>query len=171
MFRRTRYQYYTNVNYLTCEQCLAWHGVIRRHPRQFPDASDGCERSILPVPPRERKAYREKGRRMRVAARAELERRRLFEEGLDGLADDPGRALASFRQAAGIDVYVPDLERLADRHRPLLERNVALRDALRGLFAKAFSDKFGRRRYERLPEPMRLQREQVGIERIHELFR
>ena len=39
------------------------------------------------------------------------------------------------------------------------------------MFVKAFSDKFGWRRYERLPEPMRLRREEEGIERINELFR
>jgi len=171
MFRRTRYQYYTNVNYLTCERCLGWHGAIRRNLRQFPDPSDGCERSVLPVRPRELRACREKGRRMRDAARAEIQRRRLFEEGLDTLPDDAGRAIASFRQAAGIDVYIPDLERLIDRHRTVLELDTALRGTLRGVFVKAFSDKFGRRRYERLPEPMRLQRERAGIERIHELFR
>lgn len=108
---------------------------------------------------------------MRDAARAEIQRRRLFEEGLDTLPDDAGRAIASFRQAAGIDVYIPDLERLIDRHRTVLELDTALRGTLRGVFVKAFSDKFGRRRYERLPEPMRLQRERAGIERIHELFR
>ena len=171
MFRRTRYQYYTNVNYLTCERCLTWHGVIRKDPGEFPDHPDDCERVILPVAPRERKECREKGRRMRAAAQAELARRKLFEEGLEALPERPEQAVASFRQAAGIDLYVPDLERLAERHRGLLDRDSALREALRALFVKAFSDKFGWRRYERLPEVMRLRREKVGIERINELFR
>jgi hypothetical protein len=171
MFRRTRYQYYTNVNYRTCERCLAWHGVIRKDPREFPDHSDDCERSILPVLPRERKECRGKGRRMRVAAQAERARRKLFEEGLEILSESPEQAIASFRQAARVDLYVPDLERLAERHRGLLDRDSGLREALRALFVKAFSDKFGWRRYERLPEVMRLRREKVGIERINELFR
>jgi len=165
------YQYYTNVSYLTCERCLAWHGVIRRDPHAFPDYTDGCERSILPVPPRERRAYREKGRRMQAVARAEVTRRRLFERGADGLAEEPEAAIASFREAARIDLYVPDLERLAERHRELLSRDSDLREALRALFVKAFSDKFGWRRYERLPEVMRLCREKAGVERISELFR
>ena len=171
MLRRTRYQYYTNVNYLTCERCLEWHGVIRTDPAEFPDPSDDCERSILPVPPRERKEYRAKGKLMRAAARAELARRKLFEEGLEDLAGDTDRAIELFRRAARIDVYVPDLERLAERQRELLDRDPGLREALRAMFVKAFSDKFGWRRYERLPEVMRLQREAVGIERINELFR
>jgi hypothetical protein len=171
MFRRTRYQYYTNVNYRTCERCLAWHGVIRKDPREFPDHRDDCERAILPVPPRARKAYRDKGRRMRAAAEAEKARRKLFEEGLEMLCESPEQAIARFRQAAQTDLYVPDLERLAERHRGLLDRDSALREALRALFVKAFSDKFGWRRYERLPEVMRLRREKVGIERINELLR
>jgi len=166
-----RYQYYTNVNYLTCEHCLALHGVIRKDPGEFPDHPDDCERSILPVPSRDRKACRDKERRMRAAAQAELARRKLFEEGLEMLSESPEQAIASFRQAAQIDLYVPDLERLAERHRGLLDRDSRLREALRALFVKAFSDKFGWRRYERLPEVMRLQREKVGIERINELFR
>ena len=171
MFRRTRYQYYTNVNYRTCERCLAWHGVIRKDPGEFPDHSDNCERVILPVPSRDRKACRDKERRMRAVAQAELARRKLFEAALEALPQRPEEAVASFRQAAQIDLYVPDLERLAERHRGLLDRDSKLREALRALFVKAFSDKFGWRRYERLPEVMRLRREKVGIERINELFR
>ena len=108
---------------------------------------------------------------MRVAARAELARRKLFEEGLKILSDSPEEAIALFRQAARIDLYVPDLTRLADRHRELLDGNSSLREALRALFVKAFSDKFGWRRYERLPEVMRVRYEEDGIERINELFR
>jgi len=171
MIRRTRYQYYTNVNYLTCERCLEWHGVIRTNPEGFPDPDDDCERSILPVPPRARKEYRAKGKRMRAAAKAELARRKLFEAGLELLPEDGDRAVELLRRAARIDVYVPDLERLAERQRGLLERDLGLREALRALFVKAFSDKFGWRRYERLPEVMRLRREAEGIERINELFR
>jgi hypothetical protein len=171
MLRRTRYQYYTNVNYLTCECCLAWHGAIRKGPRAFPDPGDGCERAILPVPPKERRAYREKARRMQAAAQAEVARRKLFERGIAELTERPEQAIALFRRASEIDLYVPDLERLAERHHELLDRDSALREALRALFVKAFSDKFGWRRYERLPEAMRLRREKAGIERINELFR
>ncbi len=171
MLGRMRYQYYTDVNYLTCERCLAWHGVIRKDPGEFPDHPDDCERSILPVSPRDRKAYREKGRRMRAVAQAELERRKLFDAGLELLPESPEQAIESFRQAARVDLYVPDLERLVERHRGLLDRDASLREALRALFVKAFSDKFGWPRYERLPERMRLQRERAGIERINELFR
>ncbi len=171
MFRKTRYQFYTNVNYLTCEDCLAWHGVIRKDPDAFPDRSDDCARAILPIPPRKAREYREKGRRMRAAAQAEVARRKLFEAATEILPEEPERAIATFREAARIDVYIPDLEDLANQHDGLLDRDPGLREALRALFVKAFSDKFGWRRYERLPEVMRLQREAAGVQRINELFR
>ncbi len=171
MFGRARYQYYTNVNYLTCERCLAWHGVIRSNPTDFPDHDDDCERSILPIPPREGRVYREKGKRMRTAAQGELSRRKLFEQGVEAISDSPESAIEAFRRSATYDVYVPDLERLATRHRDLLDSDPNLREGLRALFVKAFSDKFGWHRYERLPEPMRLRREEEGIERINEIFR
>ncbi len=165
-----RYQYYTNVSHVTCEQCLEWHGVIKRNPDRFPVLNDGCERSILPIPWRERKEFRQKRRRMRKAAQAELARRRLFDAGVAKLAEDQEQAIDAFRRAAGIDVYISDLERLMDDQRDVLDRDPQLREALRTLFTKAFSDKFGWRRYELLPEAMRLQREQHGIRRIRELF-
>jgi len=165
-----RYQYYTNVSYVTCGKCLAWHGVIKRNPDRFPNHDDGCERSILAVPWKQRKEFREKRRRMRNAAQSELARRKLFETGTAKLAENPDQAIDLFRRAAQIDIYVPELEQLADRCRDVLAQDPRLRENLRKLFAKAFSDKFGWRRYELLPEVMRLQREQHGIQRIRELF-
>jgi|GEM_PF-357639 len=170
MFRRTRYQYYTNVTYRTCVECLSWHGAIRKKPSQFPDPQDGCERVILPIPRGELKAYREKGQRMRTAAAAERRRRELFEQGLRLFAEAPATAIENFREAARIDLYIPELESLAERHAERLARDLALRDGLRRMFAKAYSDKFGWRRYERLPEMMRIKREKAGLKRINELF-
>ena len=68
------------------------------------------------------------------------------------------------------DVYIPDAERLAEQHACFLREHPEFRDKLRTQFAKAYSDKFGWRRYERLPELMRLQREKAGMDRINELF-
>jgi len=169
--RRIWYQYYTQVSHSTCDDCLAWHGEIRKRKEEFPDRNDGCERHILCVPPRKRRECREMRLRMRAAARSEVVRRKLFEAGMEMLADSPERALASFHQAAGIEVYLADIERLAGRHRDVLNRNPTLRDELRSLFLKAFSDKYGRPRYERLPETMRLRHERAGAERIAELLR
>ena len=146
------------------------HGIIRSSPDKFPDREDACERSILPVSRRDLKVYREKSRDMRAAAKAELRRRSLFADALEQLSTDPKAAILLFRRAAAIDLFVEDLEEMADLHRGLLERDPDLRAQLCGMFVKAYSDKFGWRRYERLPEVMRLAREKAGIERIRELF-
>lgn len=170
MIGQKRYQYYTNLSHRTCERCLAWHGAIRSAPAKFPDHQDGCERSILPIPWRELKAYRDKSRRMRAAAAAELTRRGLFTEASGLLADNPKLAIERFRAAAAIDLFIPELEGLVERHAGVLRSDPSLRGELRAMFVKAYSDKFGWRRYERLPEVMRLQREAGGIARINELF-
>jgi len=170
VFGARHFQYYTNLSHRTCERCLAWHGAIRRNAAAFPDHQDGCERSILPVPSRELRTCRAKSRRMRASAQAELTRRKLFRAAAVLLGEDPEAAIARFGEAAAIDLFVPELEELAEAHGDLLKGNPSLRDALRAKFVKAYSDKFGWRRYERLPEVMRLQREAAGIDRINELF-
>ena len=171
MFRRAVYQYYTNINYRTCEECLSWHGVIRRNTDAFPNAMDGCESSILRIPKKQLRSYRDQSKRMRLRAQGELKRRELFERALQCLPDATDEALELLRLAASIDLYVPDIERLAERHRDYFDDHPALREKLRVQLRKAYSDKFGWRRYERLPEVMRLQRERAGMDRIDELLR
>ena len=115
--------------------------------------------------------YREKSKQMRLRAQGELRRRELFEEALNLLANQSDEALELFGRAAGIDLYIPDIERLVKRHGDFLLNHPDLKDRLRIQLLKAYSDKFGWRRYERLPEVMRLQREQAGLDRINELLR
>ena len=170
MWHRTYYQFYTNVSRRSCPECLALHGLIRSRQERFPERDDGCERAVLAIPRRQLKAYRQKGRDMQAAAQAELRRRDLFRQASDALDGDAETAIDLFRKAATIDLYVPDLEELAETHRERLDRDPELRERLRTMFAKAYSDKFGWSRYERLPELMRLAREKAGIARIHELF-
>ena len=171
MFRRAVHQYYTNVNYKTCNDCLAWHGVIRGKSDAFPNPVDDCESSILRIPRKQLRAYREQARRMRLRAQGELKRRELFENAMNLLANQTETALELFAQAARIDLYIPDIERLVERHGGYLQDHPCVRDQLRTQLLKAYSDKFGWRRYERLPEVMRLQREQAGMDRINELLR
>ena len=171
MFRRAVHQYYTNVNYRTCEDCLVWHGMIRGKPDAFPKPDDGCESSILRVPRKQLRTHREQAKRMRLRAQGELRRRELFEEALTLLADQTGEALELLDRAACIDLYIPDIERLVERHGRFLQEHSEVRDQLRTQLRKAYSDKFGWRRYERVPEVMRLQREQAGMARIDELLR
>jgi hypothetical protein len=170
MWQKTYYQYYTNVTYLTCPECLSWHGKISEDPQGFPDRRDGCERKLLPFSRKELKAYREKERQMCVLAQAELTRRDLFQEAKNTLGVDNDRAVELFQQAAQIDLYVPEIERLHEEKSAVLDKDPTLRKTLGKLFARAYSDKFGWPRYERLPEQMRLAREQAGVKRIRELF-
>ena len=170
MWRRTYYQYYTNVTYLTCPECLARHGKIVKDPARLPKRKDRCERKLLAFPRKELKFYRQKARQMRVLAKAELRRRALVKEASSALGQDNAKAIELFRQAVQIDLYVPELEELRRARDAIFSQDAALRERLRVLFARAYSDKFGWPRYERLPERMRIARERAGIKRIEELF-
>lgn len=168
--RRYLWQYYTDVTWRTCEDCLRWHGRIAGSPAAFPKQGDSCKRELLRFPVWELGAYREKARAMQERARRELERRRLFQEALRLLPEDPQGAVALFDRAGAVDVYIPELERLSEEYRELLSREPGLRQELRELFLRRFSGKFQTPRYERLPELMRTERERWGAGRIKELF-
>jgi hypothetical protein len=170
MRKTTYYQYFTNVTHATCPDCLAWHGVISGDPATFTERGDGCERKVLPFARSELDERREMEREMKRLALDELERRRLFREGSDALGVDNERALAFFSSAAAVEVYVVELERLAEERDRILRSDAALRARLHALFSRAFSDKFGRPRYERFPEGMRYTLEKSGLARIRELF-
>jgi len=170
MRRRTYYQYYTNVTYLTCPDCLGRHGRIARSPEAFPKPNDSCEHRILSFPRKELKERREAEKTMRRLAKAEVARRALFREATLALGEDDERALELFARAARVDLYIPDLEELFEKRHAFLNGSSELRHRLRDLFARAYSDKFGWPRYELLPERMRIARENAGLERIKELF-
>jgi hypothetical protein len=170
MLRRRLYQYYTNVNYLTCADCLARHGKILKKPDAFPQNEDGCASSILPIPRKQLRDYRDKAKRMRLRAKGELARRSLFEQAMTLLPSQPDEALELLGRAATIDLYIPDVERLVGVHDDFLREHPDIRDRLRLQWLKAYSDKFGWRRYELLPEVMRLQREKAGMARMNELL-
>ena len=167
---KTYYQYYTNVSYRTCAECLVWHGKISTAPASFPNRHDGCERQILAFSRKELAYRREKERGMRHLAEAELRRRELFAAGKEALGVDNGKAEDLFAQAVLIDLYIPEIERVVEEKEAVLREDGTLRTRLCKLFVRAYSDKFGWPRYERLPEPMRIAREQAGIKRIRELF-
>ncbi len=170
MFTKHFYQYFTNVTYSTCPDCLAWHGKIAKDPANFPDPDDGCERKILQFPRSERKYRKEKQIEMQQLANNELERRKIFSRAKDTLEEDPEQALELFSQAAQIDIYVPELKQLKEERSQIMTSDTALTNKLKKLFTRAYSDKFGWPRYERLPELMRIEREKAGIETISSLF-
>lgn len=168
---RLYYQFYTNVMYRTCPGCLALHGKIEKDADAFSGCPQGCARKVLTFPHKELHYYKEKAQWMQEVAQAELSRRELFEQGVALLGTDDEQALDLLARSTRIDLYVPEVERLVREKGAALEADAALRERLRRLFARAYSDKFGWPRYERLPERMRLAREKAGIERIRELLR
>lgn len=168
---RVYYQFYTNVTYRTCPECLTHHGTIDRDPHAFSQCPQGCAHKILAIPHKELPYYKEQAVRMQEVAQAELSRRELFEQGMAFLGKDDEQAVGRFAQSVRLDVYVPEVERLVREKKNVLEQNGDLRERLRRLFARAYFEKFGWPRYERLPERMRLAREKAGIERIKELLR
>ena len=170
MFWRTYYQYYTNVTYRTCPNCLSLHGKILRDPERIPLCEHGCEQQFLPFRRKERSYHREQRRKMRTISRAELVRRELFAEGLGLLGSENGRAVDLLSQSAQIDLFIPEVRRLIAEKGSLLKDAAAVRTQLREVFIRAYFNKFGRPPYERLPEPMRIAREEAGIAEIKELF-
>ena len=169
MRSKTYYQYYTNVTYSTPAECLTRHGRIASSPNEFPD-DDDCPHRILSFTRSELSYHRDQAEKMRAIAQAELKRRDLFQQAEAVLEEDPEVALGLFAQASQIETYIPELERLIERKGDFLSRVPEVRQRLGEIFYRAYSDKFGRPRYERFPERMRLAREQAGLSRIKELF-
>ncbi len=107
---------------------------------------------------------------MRDLARAELERRRLFSRATALLDEDPEGALQLFDQSGKIELYLPELERLAEEKAEFLSAHPEVRRRLGEIFLARWSEKFGKPRYEVWPEKMRVEREKWGERRIRELF-
>ncbi|MCD5417324.1 hypothetical protein LR021_03010 [Candidatus Bipolaricaulota bacterium] len=167
---RTYYQYYTNVTYSTCSACLSLHGQIAKSSSEFPSCLSGCARHILKFSRRELKERQKQEKKMRLVAKRESVRRQLFSAAEKALASDRKKALSLFQRSAQLELYIPEVEALCHKHANLLQSFPQLSNELRTIFVKAFSDKFGRPRYERLSEPMRNKLEQAGIVQIRELF-
>jgi len=114
--------------------------------------------------------YRERERRMRDLAQAELERRALFAQAMEALEGSPEEALALFDRAGEIELYLSEVERLASEKAEFLAARPDVRRRLGKIFLRRWKGKFGRRRYEVWSERMRLEREKWGKKRIEELF-
>lgn len=168
--RRRFWQYYTNVTWETCPKCLALHGMIAPDPSRFPARDDGCPREILPFPVWELPEYKEKARRMRELARAEIKRRELFSRAAERLEADPEGALELLDRAGEIEVYLPEVERFAEEKAAFLSSHGDIRRRVGEIFLKHWGEKFGKPRYEAWPERMRVEREKWGEKRIREIF-
>lgn len=109
-------------------------------------------------------------RQMQRSAQNELKRRDLFNQGIQLLTQDPQEALLRLEESTTYDVYIPEVERLIRQAKNVIYNDSQIRAKLLKLFTRAYSDKFGWRKYERLPELMRISREQYGIKRLQELL-
>lgn len=170
MLRKRYYQFYANVNYRACPECLALHGRIASREDAFPPCPDGCRYTIVPFSHKELAYHKEQRRDMRIAAQNELKRRELFNQGIDLLGEDNEQAISLLSASTRYDLYIPEVERLVEAKGDVLRHDKPLRERLLKLFAQAYSDKFGWRRYERLPELMRIAREREGIRRLREIL-
>ncbi|MGY4706357.1 hypothetical protein ACVNPS_01200 [Candidatus Bipolaricaulota sp. J31] len=168
--RRRYWQYYTNIAPDTCPECLALHGRIARDPADFPARADSCPREFLPFPVWKLPQYREKERRMRALARAELERRELFARAVTALERSPEEALELFDRAGEIEIYLSEVERVATEKAGFLAAHPEIRRRLGEVFLRRWKGKFAKPRYEAWPERMRVEREKWGRKRIEELF-
>lgn len=166
--RRRLWQYYTNVTWSTCEECLKLHGRIAPRPELLPQPDQDCPRELLAFPVWKLAAYRQRAQEMRRVAQQELLRRRLFRQAQERLRTDPDKALALFDQAGAVDVFLPELERLA--HSVGLSLPPQLRAKLQEVFRRRWNEKFFKPRYQLLPERMREARQRWGEKRIEELF-
>jgi len=170
MLQKKYYQFYANVNYRSCPECLALHGKIARRRDAFPPCPAGCRYMIVEFSHKDLPFHKEQRREMRIAAQNELSRRELFEKGMSLLGDDNEQAVSLLAESTRYDIYIPEVERLVEEKGEVLQSDKPLRERLLKLFVQAYSDKFGWRRYERLPELMRIAREQEGIRRLREIL-
>lgn len=164
------YQYYAQVHYLTCEECLKRHGDIFSSEDKKPPIHQDCRCDFLQIPKEELTNFKSKAERMKKAAQKELERRKLILSAKEKLEENPDKSFELFQQAADIEIYLGEIEQLLKENGQILAENPAFVSKLRNTFTKYYRWKFGKRRYEVWPEPMRVMREKAGVKRIEELF-
>lgn len=164
------YQHYAMINPAACPACLSKHGELFTDLSQAPPHHEGCRCQYLPVAAQELKEKKEQGQRMQAKAQAELQRRGLFRQGMELLAQDPERGLEALQAAAAIDVYIEELEQLHRRHRKLLERDGELAQQLYKLFTQAHYDKMDQPKYRWISQGLYAQLESQGRRRIQALF-
>lgn len=164
------YQYYAQVHYLTCGECLERHGEIFSFKEYGPPIHEGCRCNTLEIPKGEIKIFKSKAEGMKQTAQLELKRREIFKKAKEKLEENPDESLELFQQAADIEIYLGEVEELLKDEKNILAENIELASYLQKTFIKYYSWKFGKRRYDVWPERMRIAREKAGLKRIKELF-
>ena len=170
MLRKRYYQFYANVNYRSCSECLAQHGRIAAREDAFPRCLEGCQSAVVSFTRKELSFHKDQQREMHIAVRNELKRRELFNRGIAFLGENNEEAISLLAESTRYDLYIPEVERLLEQKGDALRASPSIRERLLKIFVQAYSDKFGWRRYERLPELMRIAREKEGISRLRELL-
>lgn len=166
--RKELYQVYTNVTYSTPKRCLEHHGEIVLEEGDLPTV-DGCDFDLLSFPVGKLGDFRDRRRKMEETAERELRRRELFEKGRQKLeAGAPDAALAALERSLKIDAYIPEMEELGREFGSRLSSETL--EELKELCVLGYKEKFGQKRYERLPEKMREDRKEFGLEKIREVF-
>lgn len=168
--RRSLYQYYATVHYLTCEVCLKKHGQILYSQDGAPPLHDGCRCSLLEFPLNELEAYKQKAQRMQENAQKELLRRTLFRRACESWGTDSAKALQLFKSAVEIEIYLEEIEAFFQAHKACFAKPSESAAQLRDLFIRAYKLKFEKERYQPMPERMKAAWRQAGIERLKELF-
>ena len=166
--RSELYQVYSNITYSTPERCLEHHGEIVADESEVPEIS-GCDFEVLSFPVGEISSYEEKKERMEELVEEEIERRELFQRG--GKALEKGEleeAEALLERSVKLDVFIPEIEDLHEEYDHAISEEAA--EKLKDLFVLGYKEKFGQKRYERLPEKMREERKKAGLEKIKTLF-
>lgn len=166
--RRKLYQVYTNLTYSTPDRCMEHHGKIVTSEDKVPSVPE-CNFEVLSFPVGELDTYREKQRRMEDKASRELNRRELFEEGKDKIeSEDYQEALTRFEESVKLDIFIPEIGEFCQEYESQLPSDTA--KELEDLFILYYKEKFGQKRYERLPEKMREDRKEAGLNKIRNLF-
>ncbi|MCF7876312.1 hypothetical protein K9M06_04575 [Candidatus Bipolaricaulota bacterium] len=166
--RTELFQIYSNITYSTPERCLEHHGEIVADESEVPEIS-GCDFEVLSFSVGEIDRYEEKKERMEELVEEEIERRELFQKGARAIKKgELEEAEALLERSVKLDVFLPEIEDLHDEYGHAISEEAAER--LKDLFVLGYKEKFGQKRYERLPEKMREERKKAGLEKIKDLF-
>mgnify|MGYP005852573519 CR=1 FL=1 len=164
------YQYYAAVHYSTCETCLQKHGQILHSSDGAPPLHDGCRCWLLEFSLSELDAHKQKAIRMHQKAQRELLRRALFQRACESWSTDPIKASELFKGAAEIDLYLEEVEVFCQTHKASIAKSPESAAKLRDILIRAYKLKFEKEKYKPMPERMKATWQQVGIERLEELF-
>lgn len=165
------FQFYAQVHFGTCADCLDHHGEISEDPRSGPPLHPHCRCQLLEFPKELLEHYQEQGERMKLRAQQELARRQIWRAAVESFnGAESSRAEELFRQAAQVEFYLEEVEHFCQAQRDVLDAHAELRARLQKLFIKLYRMKFSLDKYQAMSSRLILHWETRGIERIKELL-